>query len=145
VQSEGDRTDALWAEMQATLAEVELQGAFSSTHVFGEKHAAALEGLRVAQVELARAWGRGEEVEVEEVEEGEGGKEEGEGGEEADIKVARKRREANERFFRRVQEGVGDVVGRLEVVAGAMEEVERESRSIWSSGSESLDTGSVTS
>ncbi len=134
--------------MQATLAEVELQGAFSSTHVFGEKHAAALEGLRVAQVELARAWGRGEEVEVEEVEEveeEEGGKEEGEGDEEADIKVARKRREANERFFKRVQEGVGDVVGRLEVVAGAMGEVERESRSIWSSGSESLDTGSVTS
>jgi len=132
--------------MQATLAEVELQGAFSSTHVFGEKHAAALEELRVAQVELARAWGRGEEVEAEEVEEEEGGgKEEGEGGEEADIKVARKRREANERFFRRVQEGVVDVVGRLEVVAGAMGEVERESRSIWSSGSDSLDTGSVTS
>lgn len=129
--------------MQATLAEVELQGAFSSTHVFGEKHAAALEGLRVAQVELARAWGRGEEVE--EVEEEEGGKEEGEGDEEADIKVARKRREANERFFKRVQEGVGDVVGRLEVVAGAMGEVEGESRSIWSSGSESLDTGSTTS
>lgn len=129
--------------MQATLAEVELQGAFSSTHVFGEKHAAALEGLRVAQVELARAWGRGEEVE--EVEEEEGGKDEGEGDEEADIKVARKRREANERFFKRVQEGVGDVVGRLEVVAGAMGEVERESRSIWSSGSESLDTGSTTS
>lgn len=129
--------------MQATLAEVELQGAFSSTHVFGEKHAAALEGLRVAQVELARAWGRGEEVE--EVEEEEGGKEEGQGDEEADIKVARKRREANERFFKRVQEGVGDVVGRLEVVAGAMGEVERESRSIWSSGSESLDTGSMTS
>lgn len=136
--------------MQATLAEVELQGAFSSTHVFGEKHAAALEGLRVAQVELARAWGRGEEVEEVEEEEGVGkeeevGKEEGVGDEEADIKVARKRREANERFFKRVQEGVGDVVGRLEVVAGAMGEVERESRSIWSSGSESLDTGSMTS
>jgi len=128
--------------MQATLAEVELQGAFSSTHVFGEKHAAALEGLRVAQVELARAWGRGEEGEGADVEEG---KEEGEGDEEADIKVARKRREANERFFRRVQEGVGEVVGRLEVVAGAMGEVERESRSIWSSGSESLESGSVTS
>lgn len=131
--------------MQATLAEVELQGAFSSTHVFGEKHAAALEGLRVAQVELARAWGRGEEVEVEEVEVEEVEEGEGEGDEEADIKVARKRREANERFFKRVQEGVGDVVRRLEVVAGAMGEVERESRSIWSSGSESLDTGSMTS
>ena len=113
--------------------------------MFGEKHAAALEGLRVAQVELARAWGRGEEVEVEEVEVEEVEEGEGEGDEEADIKVARKRREANERFFKRVQEGVGDVVGRLEVVAGAMGEVERESRSIWSSGSESLDTGSMTS
>jgi hypothetical protein len=46
--------------MQATLNEVELT-AQSSTHVFGEAHAAALDTLRQAQVELARAWGRGNE------------------------------------------------------------------------------------
>lgn len=137
--------------MQATLAEVELS-AFSSTHVFGQAHAAALEELRVAQVELARAWGRGEEGGEGEREgkgERDGKGDEGEGGgekdEEADIKAARKRREANERYFRRVQEGVVDVVGRLEGVAAAMGKVERESRSIWDSGSESLDSGSLTS
>ncbi|KAK4555105.1 hypothetical protein LTR86_007871 [Recurvomyces mirabilis] len=52
--------DAKWREMQSTLNEVELT-AQSSTHVFGESHAAALEELRRAQIELARAWGRGNE------------------------------------------------------------------------------------
>lgn len=47
-----------WREMQSTLADVELT-AQSSTHVFGASHAAALDELRRAQVELARAWGRG--------------------------------------------------------------------------------------
>lgn len=145
--------------MQATLAEVELS-AFSSTHVFGAAHSAALEELRGAQVELARAWGRNEGDDgVEERGGGLGGgrerdKEKGKGkgegkddddGEEGDILAARKRREANEKFFRKVQEGVEDVVGRLDTVAGAMGRVERESREIWSSGSESLDTGSITS
>ncbi|KAK4634753.1 hypothetical protein CLAFUW4_00755 [Fulvia fulva] len=52
--------EAKWKEMQSTLNEVELT-AQSSTHVFGESHAAALDELRKAQVELARAWGRGNE------------------------------------------------------------------------------------
>ena len=141
--------------MQATLAEVELS-AFSSTHVFGAAHSGALEELRGAQVLLARAWGRseGDEVAKEEDEEGvdtgkskrgEGKGKDGEEEEQEDILVARKRREANERFFKKVQEGVGDVVGRLEIVAEAMGSVERESREIWESGSESLDTGSMTS
>lgn len=137
--------------MQATLAEVELS-AFSSTHVFGQAHSAALEELRAAQVDLARAWGRSEEDGSEDEERWGSGGEEGKGdkksedeGEEGDILAARKRREANERFFKKVQEGVEDVVGRLDVVAAAMEKVERESREIWSSGSESLDTGSLTS
>ncbi|KAK4507912.1 hypothetical protein PRZ48_001647 [Zasmidium cellare] len=52
--------ESKWKEMQSTLNEVELT-AQSSTHVFGESHAAALEDLRRAQVELARAWGRGNE------------------------------------------------------------------------------------
>lgn len=52
--------DGRWREMQSTLNEVELT-AQSSTHVFGASHAAALDDLRKAQVELARAWGRGNE------------------------------------------------------------------------------------
>lgn len=135
--------------MQATLAEVELS-AFSSTHVFGQAHLAALEELRAAQVQLARAWGRSEEGDGGEggdemLEERGDGKEEAEGDEEGDITAARRRREANEKFFEKVQEGVVDVVGKLETVAAAMGKVERESRSIWSSGSDSLDTGSITS
>lgn len=57
--------DVRWREMQNTLNEVELT-AQSSTHVFGASHAAALDDLRKAQVELAQAWGRGsEEVSLE--------------------------------------------------------------------------------
>lgn len=150
-QTEGDRTESLWAEMQATLAEVELS-ASSSTHVFGAEHSAAMEELREAQIALARAWERSEEVDAADAADADGeikgGEKEGKGKdaaeeeketEEADILVARKRREANERFFARVAEGVQDVVGKLEGVAGAMGRVERESRDVWS-GSESLGT-----
>lgn len=151
-QTEGDRTDALWAEMQATLAEVELS-AFSSTHVFGSAHSAALDELREAQIELAKAWGRGEadEEEAEEIKpkndkekekRKDEGKKDGDSEEEEDIAEARTRREANERFFSRVGEGVEDVVGKLEGVAQAMAKVERESREIWS-GSDSVESGSV--
>jgi len=52
----------------------------------------------------------------------------------SDILLARKRREANDRYFARVSASVGDVVERLEGVAGAMRAVERESRDVWSSG-----------
>lgn len=52
--------DVRWREMQNTLNEVEMT-AQSSTHVFGESHAKALDELRKAQVELAQAWGRGSE------------------------------------------------------------------------------------
>jgi hypothetical protein len=137
--------------MQATLAEVELS-ASSSTHVFGAEHSAAMEELREAQIALARAWERSEEVDAADAADADGeikgGEKEGKGKdaaeeeketEEADILVARKRREANERFFARVAEGVQDVVGKLEGVAGAMGRVERESRDVWS-GSESLGT-----
>ena len=138
--------------MQATLAEVELS-AFSGTHVFGSAHSAALDELREAQIALAKAWGRGE---ADGEEEGEGvnvknekGKEEAkkdgktdeESEEEGDIAEARRRREANEKFFSRVEEGVVDVVGKLEGVAQAMAKVERESREIF--GSESVDSGSI--
>lgn len=139
--------------MQATLADVELS-AFSSTHVFGSAHSAALEELREAQIALAQAWGRGEADEEESQDEHdmkkgktkEGGKEDGEGegesDEDGDIAEARRRRAANEKFFARVGEGVVDVVGKLDGVAQAMAKVERESREIWSN-SESVDSGSV--
>ena len=146
--------------MQATLAEVELS-AFSSAHVFGSAHSAALDELREAQIALAKVWGRGEANEEEEEEEeeeeaetikvksGQGkedgkldGKTDGESEEEEDIAEARRRREANEKFFSRVGKGVVDVVGKLEGVAQAMAKVERESREIWN-GSDSVESGSV--
>lgn len=52
-------TDAVWAEMQNTLGDVELNG-MSGANVFGVEHAKALEELRAAQIELARAWARSE-------------------------------------------------------------------------------------
>ncbi|TGJ75287.1 hypothetical protein E0Z10_g11037, partial [Xylaria hypoxylon] len=54
-----DRTDALWAEMQATLEEAQLS-ATGGTHVFGLDHDRKLAELRVAQIALAQAWGRSE-------------------------------------------------------------------------------------
>ncbi|OJD09571.1 hypothetical protein ACJ73_10215 [Blastomyces percursus] len=50
---------------------------------------------------------------------------------ERDILLARKRREANDRYFDRVNSGVLDVVAKLEEVALAMRVVERESKEIW--------------
>ncbi|MCJ1470122.1 hypothetical protein MMC07_008767 [Pseudocyphellaria aurata] len=144
-QTEGDRTDALWAEMQARLAEVEVS-AFTSTHVFGAAHAQALEELRTAQMGLAQAWGK-EVRESDAVDEtpADNGKDkndkgdEGDGNEE-DILVAKRRREENERVFGKVREGAQDLGRRLDEVANAMGKVERESREIWS-GSESIGSG----
>ncbi|MCJ1283877.1 hypothetical protein MMC26_003208 [Xylographa opegraphella] len=161
-QSEGERTDALWAEMQATLAEVELSAA-RGTHFFGPEHSTALEALRASQIALAQAWARSEAdenvehpCENEDVDgrgvrptsagdgkerkKGVGLEEETEG----DILLARKRREANDRYFERVSAGVLDVVGRLEEVAVAMGKVEKQSRELWSE-SESIDSGSLKS
>lgn len=50
---------------------------------------------------------------------------------ETDILLARKRREANDRYFSRVDQGVRDVVAKLEEVAVAMRAVEQESRDVW--------------
>jgi hypothetical protein len=58
---------------------------------------------------------------------------------ENDIALARKRREANDKYFQRVNKGVDEVVQKLEEVAKAMKGVERESKEIWG------DTGSMTS
>ncbi|KZZ97249.1 hypothetical protein AAP_00892 [Ascosphaera apis ARSEF 7405] len=56
---------------------------------------------------------------------------------ENDLALARKRREANDRYFDRVNSGVLDVVATLEDVALALRAVERESNDIWSDSEES--------
>ncbi|KAI1130388.1 hypothetical protein F5Y10DRAFT_123118 [Nemania abortiva] len=194
-----DRTDALWAEMQATLEEAELS-ASGGTHVFGPDHDRKLAELRLAQIALAQAWGRSEaddaaggsiasETEVrnlkgalgdvggmaaavaagaahsaitssgpakgtadgtdagkstvgtgsaqlgntgldsEKLGEKLGAKLEEET--ERDILLARNRREANDRYFSKVDQGVRDVVAKLEEVAIAMRAVEQETRGVW--------------
>lgn len=177
VKRQADRTDALWAEMQSTLEEVELS-AVNGTHVFGPEHSKALEELRAAQIGLAQAWARSEADDAVETADKESkglgsrlgggmlGSEgrsaldtlgtEGKGSTaasgsqragsiagaermgsklveetEADILLARRRREANDRYFQRVNGGVLDVVAKLEEVASAMRAVEQESRDIW--------------
>ena len=178
VKKQADRTDAMWAEMQSTLEEVELS-AVNGTHVFGPEHSKALEELRAAQIGLAQAWARSEaDDQVESADKESKGYESKIGGilgsegrsvmdtagtdgkgstvasgsqrpgssgntaaermaskleEETDndIILARKRREANDRYFQKVNSGVLDVVAKLEEVSGAMRAVERESRDIW--------------
>jgi len=183
-------TEARWREMQSTLNEVELT-AQSSTHVFGESHAKALDALRDAQIALAYAWGRGNEdsdmldsvsldntisqlsmdgerrqsatgsvggqgesrrmrpradtqasmstvLSDESVRSDDTAREskvnmEDETAE--DIRRASERRGKNEEYFRMVEKSVGDVVGKLEIVAEAMRGVEAESRSLWSGSS----------
>ncbi|KAK0704928.1 hypothetical protein B0H67DRAFT_592730 [Lasiosphaeris hirsuta] len=206
-----DRTDALWAEMQATLEEVELS-ASGGTRVFGPDHERKLSELRMAQIALAQAWARSEADDAIEtissrhakspptgvgVEGGAAtsgspdgtGKAETGGGTtataataatdgggakstagtgsarpgssgvgggvgperlgakleeetEVDILLARKRREANDRYFQRVNQGVLDVVAKLEEVATSMRAVEQESKDIWGDGENDSDQGS---
>lgn len=50
---------------------------------------------------------------------------------ERDILLARNRREANDRYFSKVDQGVRDVVAKLEDVARAMRAVEQETRGVW--------------
>ncbi|KKY27391.1 hypothetical protein UCDDS831_g00793 [Diplodia seriata] len=189
-------TDAIWAEMQNTLEEVELS-ATTGTHVFRPGHSQALDELRTAQIALAQAWARSEAADEEErstptTENNQqqqqqrddllGGRRGGgsnnnnnnvrgnndpllggktrplsaanvlqmdreqklERDTENDIQLARKRREANDRYFQRVNAGVLDVVAKLEEVAKAMKGVEQESKEIWGDA-ESVDTASVAS
>ncbi|KAK5094878.1 hypothetical protein LTR70_003808 [Exophiala xenobiotica] len=178
------RADAVWAEMQKTLADVELS-AMNSSHVFSREHVGALEDLRGAQLGLAMAWARSEAEEGVDEEfgrddQGGGGGAVGGGGigdekggvfggkegagaslkterarggnnrsrqgstasnrgenmeeeTERDIRLARKRREANDRYFKQVNTGVVGVVKRLDEVVEAMRRVEKESREIWNS------------
>ncbi|KAL2155390.1 hypothetical protein VTH82DRAFT_132 [Thermothelomyces myriococcoides] len=206
-----DRTDALWAEMQATLEAVELSAAgggggataaTGSARVFGPDHERKLDELRAAQIALAQAWAKSEADEAIETTAsagaaagssvaggkageagaglsdgrrsvatdaaaaaGAGGRSTvgtgsaarpgssglgmasaGGGGQgekmeeetEADILLARKRREANDRYFQRVSQGVLDVVAKLEDVAIAMRAVEQESKELWGDENESV-------
>ncbi|KAL6858662.1 hypothetical protein J3F83DRAFT_750543 [Trichoderma novae-zelandiae] len=172
-----DRTDALWAEMQATLEKVELS-ASEGTHVFGPEHDRKLGELRTAQIVLAQAWARSEADDTIEtalrdhMNDTKGDEapnlmdssrpDRGEGTDaaksvmgtssawqgsddkrvdrlgaklveetEADILLARKRREANDEYFERVNDGVIDVIAKLESVAVAMRAVEEETKDLW--------------
>jgi hypothetical protein len=168
------RAEAIWAEMQNTLEEVELSASKGpGMTVFGSEHSRALDELRVAQIELAKAWARSEEDEqptdqdkksqdmkatdmapqsLTTTRESAGASK----GEklfdrikleeetEKDIKLSRKRREENDRYFEKVNQGVQEVVVRLEEVAKAMRGVENESNEIWGHTSEENgDTESV--
>ena len=164
-QSHADQAEALWAEMQSTLEDVELS-ATHDTHVFGPEHIKSLADLRNAQTALAEVWAKTEMHEAEKAadpgpvtassslaarsdgtagnEAGPGvdGKNEAKAEEQAgdDINVAKKRREENDRFFERIHQGVGGVMSKLDDVATAMRAVERESRDIWSESSTSSST-----
>jgi hypothetical protein len=154
------RAENHWAEMQKTLADVELS-AMNPSHVFGADHAKALEDLRTAQLSLAQAWAKSEADEISEHDglDSEAGRPSADIGvgpsanskrgsrsnsasgdrsleqeTERDIQLARRRREANDRYFQRVNQGVLEVVQRLDEVADAMRRVEREAREIWIDG-----------
>jgi hypothetical protein len=188
LQKPSDKSiDAKWREMQSTLNEVELT-AQSSTHVFGESHAKALDDLRQAQIALAKAWGRGNEnqttngddivaeLNVNKFKGAEdmaldrertgrkradteasastvlsdesqfsessvrSGRSQLEDETAQDIKLAGERRAANEAYFKKVDQGVKEVVEKLEKVAEAMRGVESESRSLWSNSDRSTTT-----
>lgn len=173
-EADDHRAESLWAEMQKTLADVELS-AMNTSHVFGAAHAKALEDLRTAQLSLAQAWAKSEADELHEhepetdtvgaldtktspanvkkaVAEGNvnafNSNKTLEEETERDIELARKRRQANDRYFQKINRGVLDVVSKLDEVAGAMRRVERESREIWDESSDedisSSESGSVT-
>lgn len=155
-----DSAEMLWQEMQNTLAEVELS-AYKGEHVFGEEHSRALEELRLKQLKLAQTWTRNEADEVDDNDDIDrsdpktqraspvpdtGTTTDGaatyralEAETEKDLQQARKRRQANDQYFNRVNNGVLDVVASLEEVAQAMRAVRKESEDIWSdTASESL-------
>lgn len=145
----------------------------NTSHVFGASHARAVEELRTAQLSLAQTWAKSEADELVEHDFGalerqttvsaletksSPGRKTADGGQpsafsnhkdleeetERDIQLARKRREANDRYFQQVNRGVLDVVSKLDEVAGAMRRVERESREIWDESSDDEISGSET-
>ena len=180
-QRHADHAEALWAEMQNTLEDVQLS-ASNGPHVFGNDHAKALEDLRTAQIALAQAWAKSEADEAEYLIRSDSNLQQraqdskpdatvhqsretdasprkashpGSPPEpdhesiktdeetEVDRLLAQKRREANDRFFTKVNSSVLDVVAKLEHVASAMRAVEQESRDIWSHSGDSTSSGSI--
>lgn len=167
------RAEAIWAEMQNTLEEVELSAIRGpGMTVFGSEHSRALDELRRAQIELAKAWARSEDDGATSGQQrklsdagslmpenkltrprGGSGPEKGnklfdriklEEETEKDIELSRKRREENDRYFEKVNKGVQEVVVRLEEVAKAMRDVENESNEIWGRSDDgTVDTASV--
>ncbi|KAG9201178.1 hypothetical protein G6514_005907 [Epicoccum nigrum] len=166
------RAEAIWAEMQNTLEEVELSAAKGpGMTVFGADHSRALDELRRAQIELARAWARSDDASpAEQLRKASdapsvaapskparprgmsaAGKDDKlfdrlklEEETEKDIQLSRRRREENDRYFERVNKGVQEVVVRLEEVAKAMRGVESESNEIWGrSEDDTVETASV--
>jgi septum formation topological specificity factor MinE len=165
--------------MQNRLEEVELSSPTGpGMTVFGSEHSRALDDLRRAQIELAKAWARSEAEEsgqvqeerqsakgtdaadmlasehVEKMRTGSVGAGSGVGSTfersrleeetERDIELSRKRREANDQYFEKVNKGVLEVVTKLEEVARAMKGVELESKEMFHSGESADDTGSHT-
>ncbi|KAG9572500.1 hypothetical protein KCU77_g16150, partial [Aureobasidium melanogenum] len=168
--------DAHWAALQSTLSDIELS-AGSSAHVFGTGHAKALEELRAAQVELARAWGQTDSEDTstlpsketkspdtaqrnnskdtttkETQDRHQSNKEQEKQAEQnerklstattLDLTSAARRREASDKYFAAVKEGVAEVVRKLDGVADAMREVEMQSRDIW--GDDGKDSSEMT-
>ena len=155
------RAEAVWAEMQNTLEEVELSAIKGpGMTVFGAEHSRALDELRRAQIELAKAWARSDDdgasreqqrkvSDVTSLASAPGklarpraGSSPGKADRlfdrikleeetEKDIELSRKRREENDVYFEKVNKGVQEVVVRLEQVAKAMRGVENESNEIW--------------
>lgn len=163
--------DAHWAALQSTLSDIELS-ASSSAHVFNANHAKALEELRAAQVELARAWGQTDAEDVSTLPSpdlrmnkengakkhedkqyhGNNHKDQEKQAEQKERKLstattldltsAARRREASDKYFAAVKEGVADVVRKLDGVADAMREVEMQSRDIW--GDDAMESSEMT-
>lgn len=165
------QAESLWAEMQKTLSDVELSAAnpshvFGASHATAleelrqaqlhlaqawakseadEIHdldADAEEAISAAKTEVtpttAKRDGKGGAAGVKSAFSNNKNLEDET---ERDIQLARKRREANDRYFEQVNRGVVDVVGKLDVVAGAMRRVEKETKEIWE-GSSSGEGGS---
>jgi hypothetical protein len=161
--------------MQNTLEEVELSAIKGpGMTVFGAEHSRALDELRRAQIELAKAWARSEDdgaadeqqrkasdaaplAPLAKTSRPRAGSSSGKGDKlldrikleeetEKDIELSRKRREENDRYFEKVNRGVQEVVVRLEEVAKAMRSVENESNEIWGRSEDgTAETASVNS
>lgn len=140
--NEAGSHDEAWDQMQNTLAEVEAN-AVSGDYAFGLDHSKTVENLRAKQLALAQAWARNEADEVVENLHAPNDNLPAKTNDdnrhkvldekaEKDMALARKRRQANDRYFERVNNDVLDAVARLEDVAKAMQDTASKSKEIWS-------------